>query len=259
MAWIFYRHLLHTHPLKTKALTSSFITGLADVGLQLYEQNSNRQLGERETKPCTPRGEDKESTRKRSLPHLEWSRTLTLAAVGLVYSGPINHLWFATLEKLVRTQHQVRSVALKLVADQLFFVPVAISGYLTVRGVLEWKSEPQIRRQLQEKVALATKAAWQFWPFVNFVAFSMVPVMYRVLFGNLCAVWWNAKLSFISSQSVATTLEKVALPTKRRSQVMQEWTIDSKHLTNAKIALESFMTSGIVPEYRLCMRGQLSF
>jgi protein Mpv17 len=216
MPWKAYQVLLRTHPWKTKALTSSFITGFSDVCLQVYEQNSDRQVCMQ--RPAQQYSEDSSTALHRDgedvcredshgalaksswLPDLEVSRTLTLAAVGLIYSGPLNHLWFASLEKLIRTQHQMGSVMLKLVVDQVMFVPVAISGYLTVRGVLEHKSESEIHAQLQEKLVPATQAAWQFWPFVNLISFSVVPVMYRVLFGNVCAIFWNARLSSISSQ-----------------------------------------------------------
>jgi len=211
MAWRQYQRLLQNHPFKTKALTSAFITGLSDVGLQIYEQNSTPIQGEH----TLEHNLDDRSLAKHSQQLLAalqnvttsevmWSRTATIATVGLVYSGPINHMWFALLERLVRTQHQTRSVAIKLLLDQTMFAPVAISGYMTVRGLLESKSVLQISDQLQEKVALATYAAWHFWPVANFVSFSLVPVMYRVLFGNVCAIFWNARLSLISTQTATS-------------------------------------------------------
>jgi len=235
MAWSSYRRFLHAHPLKTKALTSSFITGLADVGLQLYEQNSNKlgvvekhhQQPELDIASTLSGGQDTcRNVRVASgfwhFSQLEWSRTLTLAAVGLLYSGPVGHLWFNTLEKLVRTQHQVLSVTLKLLIDQLMYAPVAISGYLVVRSILEGRSGPQIRAKLEEKVVPATQAAWQFWPFVNLVSFSVVPVIYRVLFGNACAIYWNARLSAISTEDIVVrhpdqTVARVDEPVRKSS------------------------------------------
>merc|ERR1719353_1224443 len=81
---------------------------------------------------------------------------------------------------------------------------------MTVRGLFERKSEQQILTQLKEKVPVAATAAWQFWPFANMIAFGLVPVMYRVLYGNVCAIFWNAKLSHISTQtSVGATVPSV--------------------------------------------------
>lgn len=240
MVWSSYRRLLHAHPLKTKALTSSFITGLADVGLQLYEKNSNElgvvdkhhQQPELDIVSTVSGGQDTCGNARLGrlsvasgfwhFSQLEWSRTLTLAAVGLLYSGPVGHLWFNTLEKLVRTQQQVLSVTLKLLIDQVMYAPVAISGYLVVRGILEGRSGTQIREKLEEKVVPATQAAWQFWPFVNLVSFSVVPVIYRVLFGNACAIYWNARLSAISTEDIVVrepdqTVARVAEPVRKSS------------------------------------------
>jgi len=205
MAWRAYRWALQAHPFKTKALTTSGITGLSDVLLQFYEKGSSQEdrclLG-MQGATVVQNAVDMQGASVPSfrLPDVEWSRTLTLAAVGFFYSGPVNHIWFATLEKFVRTQNHMRSVSLKLMIDQALFVPSAISGYMIVRGFFEQKTLPQIHQQLEEKLSVATQAAWQFWPMVNIVSFSLVPLMYRVLFGNVCALFWNAKLSFISSQ-----------------------------------------------------------
>jgi protein Mpv17 len=205
MAWAQYRHLLNTHPLKTKALTSSFITGLSDVCLQLYEKSSKDGFSpsaqeHHSVSLCPARSASSSVKLVRPVDlSVDWSRSMTLAAVGLCYSGPIGHAWFATLERLVRIRHQVGSVAVKLCCDQSM-VPVIISGYFVTRGTFEGKSMTEIYSQLQSRLATATLAAWQFWPAVNLISFSVVPVMYRVLFGNISALFWNAKLSSISSQ-----------------------------------------------------------
>lgn len=242
MAWRFYRHLLQTHPVKVKALTSSFITGVSDVGLQFYQHNSNDEVSMQRENRGVEDGTMRLSAAGMSMdiPSLQWSRTTTLAAVGLLYSGPVNHMWFAVLEKLVKTQHHARTVMLKLFLDQIFFAPVVISGYLTVRGILERKTEHEISAQLQEKVTVATRAAWQFWPFVNLIAFSVVPVMYRVLFGNFCAIFWNAKLSLISSQTSHATEAKSTSAGNSMSDVSHTVAIESQKIG---LALGSLMSA----------------
>mmetsp|Transcript_31622 Transcript_31622/g.59091 ORF Transcript_31622/g.59091 Transcript_31622/m.59091 type:complete len:264 (+) Transcript_31622:83-874(+) len=189
-----YRQLLQDHPLKTKALTSSVITALSDVGLQLYEQYSSMQMSSK-AGHIAPTGSLAAEVQ------LNWSRTSTLAAVGLFYSGPVNHLWFASLEQLVRVRHRVGQVGIKLFLDQVVFVPSVISGYMTVRGLFEGRSLVDISTQLQLRLKECTLAAYQYWPFVNALSFSVVPVMYRVLFGNVAALFWNARLSAMSTKS----------------------------------------------------------
>lgn len=191
-----YRQLLQTHPLKTKALTSSFITALSDVGLQCYENSSSKRPSH--TASQATRVDSLSSVAERV--QVNWGRTATLAAVGLCYSGPVNHAWFATLERLVRIRHQASQVGIKLLLDQVVFVPSVISGYMTVRGVFEGKSLSDIYTQLQLRLKECTLAAYQFWPFVNAVNLSVVPVMYRVLFLNFAGLFWNARLSAMSTR-----------------------------------------------------------
>jgi len=198
MAWVAYQGCLHAHPFKTKALTTACITGLSDVLLQLYEHNSSKKTSLARRHDACADVRPASWLNRIDLPQLNPIRVLTLSAVGLVYSGPLNHFWFAALEKCVRIRHQVGAAVIKLAFDQMMFVPVAISGYMITRGIFEQKSLPQIHTQLEEKLWLAATQAWQFWPVVNMISFSIIPVIYRVLFGNLCAVFWNAKLSAIS-------------------------------------------------------------
>lgn len=111
-------------------------------------------------------------------------------------------MWYAALDKLIGTRSVLRIALTKLAIDQVMFVPIAISGYMIVRGVFERKTQGDISTQLQEKVPIATTAAWQFWPIANIVSFCVVPLMYRVLYGNVVGLFWNARLSHISTMGV---------------------------------------------------------
>lgn len=193
MAWSSYVRLLHSHPLKTKALTSAFITSLSDVGLQLYEGRGQLRAA---TAGATTSAEPF---------RLNGARTGILSAVGLFYSGPVNHFWFSILERLVTTSNRWAAAGLKLVIDQTCFAPCVIAGYMTVRGALEGRSAASIAERLQDRWSDAVVACYQFWPAANMLAFAYVPVMYRVLYGNMCAIFWNARLSSISSASGAAS------------------------------------------------------
>jgi protein Mpv17 len=220
MAWSAYNRLLQAHPLKTKAATSSFITALSDVGLQLYENKSqtSARLREQHSHSSVRRGSPLEISVQPL--RINWSRTFTLAAVGLCYSGPINHAWFGTLERLIRIRHRAGAVATKLVCDQGLGVPMLISGYFVTRGLFEGQSLLSIQERMQQKLVDATLAAWQFWPAVNLISFSVVPLQYRVLFGNVSAIFWNARLSSISSQGTEDdNTQAVECPSKCEDKV----------------------------------------
>jgi hypothetical protein len=96
------------------------------------------------------------------------------------------------------------AVATKCVLEQAVFAPFAIGGYISVRGAFEGKSPTQIAEKLQLRWADAWLSALQFWPVANAVSFAFVPVMYRALYGSLCAVFWNARLSALSADQPST-------------------------------------------------------
>jgi hypothetical protein len=43
-------------------------------------------------------------------------------------------------------------------------------------------------------------ANWYCWPIINFVNFLVIPLNYRVLFANFCAVFWNMYLSNVANR-----------------------------------------------------------
>ena len=56
-----------------------------------------------------------------------------------------------------------------------------------------WKST---KNNLKETMI----ANWYCWPIINFVNFLVIPLNYRVLFANFCAVFWNMYLSNVANR-----------------------------------------------------------
>ena len=221
--WSRYLSALQAAPLRTKAATSASICAVSDLGLQLYENGQQKAIVTRlqatygENAPVNlQRGcavnvgyQIPEGSAAKAQIALDLKRTSILATVGLLYSGPINHAWYAVLEKLVRVRGAAAAAVTKTTIDQLVFTPFAIGGYFCVRGLLEGNSiDPEIITKLKRKLVDATLAAYQFWPFAQLVAFSLVPVDLRVLFGSVCAVFWNARLSMINSSRLDEVAER---------------------------------------------------
>lgn len=228
MAWAGYTRLLKSHPLATKAITSGVLTAVSDMGLQLYECDAQGRIAaalqDRYGRAkavminlqngCPVNvGFEPRSTRWEEQIRLDPKRTSVLAGVGLLYSGPVNHYWFQLVDRIVRLRRLWLAAIAKLFLDQLFFAPLAIAGYMAVRGFMEGRSVDFVLQRLQLKWVDATLACYQFWPVVNLVSFAVVPTMYRVLFGNFCALFWNARLSAINSgQLQEVAAERILKP-----------------------------------------------
>jgi hypothetical protein len=178
-AWSAYKGLLSARPLLTKSVTSAVLAGVSDS--------------------LTQRVESKIANDDTCHRH-DWIRTSHILTTGFVYSGPISHYWFALLERIVKFQNPVLGLAGRLLLDALLFSPFTIAGYFTIRTLLEGKGYDAIRLKLQRAWAKSVLAAWKFWPAVNVVNFSIVPLPYRVLYVNVMALLWMGYLSFVNAQ-----------------------------------------------------------
>ena len=98
----------------------------------------------------------------------------------------------------------------KTTIDQLVFTPFAIGGYFCVRGLLEDETRLKARLspQLKRKRGRRNAGCLPILAFAQLVAFSLVPVDLRVLFGSVCAVFWNARLSMINSSRLDEAAER---------------------------------------------------
>eukprot|EP01034_Spumella_vulgaris_P023565 gene23565-29793_t len=111
---------------------------------------------------------------------IDFKRVAIFGVYGLAFAGPFFHWWYAFLERSVaslRLKQPALSFAVKLATNQLVMTP------------------PTVKRQYA--VALFTN--WKVWTVAQTVNFTVVPLDYRVLFGNVVALWWNTYLSVTSS------------------------------------------------------------
>jgi len=212
-SWAWYKSMLTSRPLLTKATTSAVIMSLSDGLCQRFEidmhqeiirkhgANANLQAGcpAYVTAPASP--SDK-------LLRYDWTRTSLMAVTGFTWSGPISHIWYQLLELMVKTKHVVWGMLFRLVLDAAIFSPIAVAGYFVWRTALEGKGVDAIVDKLQTKWKGAVQASWSFWPAANVVNFGMVPVPFRVLFNNSLSLLWNGYLSHVNSDRLESVVER---------------------------------------------------
>jgi hypothetical protein len=173
--WNWYKSMLTKRPLWTKASTSCVLMTVSDVGCQAMERSMNKEL-------VATRGPDINlqagcptnvnasldySKKNQQLLEYDWSRTLQVGITGLTYSGPISHVWYGLLERLVTTRHYYGGLVLRMTLDALLFSPMAVAGYFSWRGILEGKSMTELQEKLATKWQHAVVASWSFWPAAN--------------------------------------------------------------------------------------------
>jgi hypothetical protein len=173
--WNWYKSMLTTRPLLTKACTSCALMSVSDVGGQAMEQSMNKELvATRGTDinlqagcPTNVNAPLDHSKKNQKVLEYDWNRTMQVGITGMTFSGPISHVWYGVLERLVTTRHYYGGLVLRMILDALLFSPVAVAGYFTWRGVLEGKSFAELKKKLDAKWQQAVVASWSFWPAAN--------------------------------------------------------------------------------------------
>lgn len=166
--------------------------------------------------------------------HQDWSRTQQVATTGFIFTGPIAHVWYQILEAVVTTRHRMLGLVARLLLDALVFSPIAVAGYFTVRTVLECTSSENdkydmnaVARKLTQKLSLkyrdAVEASWKFWPAVNVVNFSIIPVPFRVLYNNGLSIFWNTYLTHLNGKRLEQVVEaRESIPDFPKGYVVEE-------------------------------------
>lgn len=189
-AWTWYKGALAAQPLVTKSITSSCIMSVSDV------------LTQKIVAQATP-VEERPSK-------LDTTRLLHVAITGVFWSGPTMHNWHIVLEKMYATiakaldiQSPVVALFVKLFLDSTIFSSLAISGYFTVRSLLEGSGFEGASEKLRTRFRSTLFGAWRFWPMANSINFWFVPIQFRVLYMNILSLVWTGYLTFVNSKKIS--------------------------------------------------------
>jgi protein Mpv17 len=207
--WTAYQALLIERPLLTKSVTSSVIMTVSDALTQHLE---SRIAAAREVSPSSSpdsslsRSSNPSCVGRRS--H-NWSRSRQSMLTGLVWSGPVAHYWYQSLEILVKSVLRLPSnPLLQLVArialDAVLFSPFTIAGFFVVATLVQGGTVGEIVNKLRTRWRRALVAAWSFWPVVNVANFGLVSLPYRVLYSNVMSLLWTGYLSYVNNLKQAT-------------------------------------------------------
>ncbi|KAL3670278.1 hypothetical protein V7S43_004591 [Phytophthora oleae] len=214
---VLYDECLRRQPLLTKMATSSVFFGLGDRLAQRVEKlgKTDEELSETDSNNTVEEGRVLSESTAKTVRMMVWG--------GLLLS-PMVHNWHNLLERaFVGTGKTV--VAKKVVADMVFIAPQIPIWFLTSTGLMAGKPLRQAFDESVEKQPVMLAASYTLWPAVNCISYSVVPLQYRLLFGNVINLGWSSFLSYMtnhpskvaamvstSSSDLRKALSKYALP-----------------------------------------------
>ena len=128
-----------------------------------------------------------------------WRNTAVVSALGGLTTAALLPWWFGALDRVFgRTMLDRRVVLAKMLADQAFYAPFAVTLFVfTQAEVCGLPSAKALSRQDLVRLWLTDCLVW---PLLNWVNFRHVPLSFRPLYVACCQLLWQTFMS-LSCQS----------------------------------------------------------
>jgi protein Mpv17 len=172
----FYYQQLGQRPVPTKSVTAGLVFALSDYLAQRIENSKSENA------------------------KIDSTRILASTLIGLLYFGPAAHYWYEMIFRLLPGTGLL-STMYKAFWGQIVFGPSFTCVFFGAS--LLQSGEFTIGKWLA-KIRSDLPGAWLagvgYWPLVDFISFSVVPIIWIPLFVNGCSLFWTIYLSLVANR-----------------------------------------------------------
>ncbi|KAL3521966.1 hypothetical protein ACH5RR_014800 [Cinchona calisaya] len=163
-----YLFQLQKHPLRTKAITAGVLSALSDIVSQKLS----------------------------GIQKLQLRRLLLKVIFGAAYLGPLGHYFHMFLDKLFKGKKDTKTVAKKVVVEQLTISPLNNMIFMIYYGlVIEGRPWMHVKSKIKKEYPAVQYTAWTFWPVVGWINHQYLPLELRVVFHSMIAFCWGIYLN----------------------------------------------------------------
>ncbi|KAL9648444.1 hypothetical protein ABK040_014064 [Willaertia magna] len=186
-----YNQCLEKRPFTTQGLSACFLYATGDFMCQIIEK-------------------------KKFTLDLDYKRIFRMAMYGTFVFAPISHLWYLNLDKriIVTKRNKFKQISKKVLLDEFVFTPIVLLAFFSTLTTFEHlmnkyekkKNEEEIKtidndlfykitHKLKDDYVNTFLVDMAVWPPLQYFNFYFIPGVYRVLYINVCCIFWNAFLS----------------------------------------------------------------
>eukprot|EP00535_Pseudo-nitzschia_heimii_P004464 CAMPEP_0197173952 /NCGR_PEP_ID=MMETSP1423-20130617/680_1 /TAXON_ID=476441 /ORGANISM="Pseudo-nitzschia heimii, Strain UNC1101" /LENGTH=289 /DNA_ID=CAMNT_0042622827 /DNA_START=109 /DNA_END=978 /DNA_ORIENTATION=+ len=174
-----YSRQLEVRPILTKSYTAGLIFGLSDFFAQRIERSN-----------------DVNGSRAK----MDWTRILVSTLLGLLYFGPAAHYWYEWIFRLLPAT-TLLSTLHKAFWGQVLFGPSFTCIFFAASLIQSGDFSIQ---NWWEKICRDLPGAWiagiGFWPIVDLLSYSVIPIKWIPLFINTASFIWTIYLSLVANK-----------------------------------------------------------
>ncbi|XP_065880016.1 peroxisomal membrane protein PMP22-like [Euphorbia lathyris] len=168
---------LQRHPLRTKAITAGVLSAISDTVAQKLS----------------------------GIEKLQLRRLVLKVLFGFAYLGPFGHYLHIVLEKIFKGKKDTKTVAQKVVLEQLTSSPWNNMMFMLYYGfIVERRPWNHVKGRIKTEYPKIQFTSWTFWPVVSWINHQYVPLQLRVIFQSCVACFWGIFLN-LRARSMALT------------------------------------------------------
>jgi len=131
---------------------------------------------------------------------LDIPRLLRFSLFGSFWVAPSLYLWVKLSGNIIKGS-SIGSAALKAFIEQFTQGPFTIVSFYFGMNLLEGNGTSKAVEEAKTKFFPTWKTAVTFWPFVQTINYSIVPLHNRVVFSGIASFIWTIYLSFMKNPS----------------------------------------------------------
>jgi len=167
------QHVLNKYPITKGMIVYATLMPSADLC---------RQIG------CAAQNDEKLS--------VDFPRLLRYSIYGSLWVAPTMFYWVRFSSRLIPGV-TFRVAAFKACLEQFSYGPFSIVSFYFLMNILEGKGPEAGIKEARKKFLPTWKTGVTYWPFVQTLNFSMVPINNRVAFAGCASFIWTTYLSFM--------------------------------------------------------------
>lgn len=167
-----YQRQLHLHPLLSRAITAGVIFFIADVLAQLLNRRA----------------------KGKTTPVFSLARLARYSFYGVLMMGPFLYLWYALMNEYA-PDDDLKGSLMKCLFEQITLEPICVSMYIIYDGFVCRRGVRSVRNALNAQFFPLWVKNAIFWLPANFANYYIGTPDLRVIFANLCSLFWNIYFS----------------------------------------------------------------
>lgn len=170
-----YSQQLELRPIVTKSWTAGLIFALSDYVAQRIEKSK----------------EEKQFDR---------TRLIVSTLIGAIYFAPAAHYWYEAIFRFLPGKGLFSTLQKAALGQAIFgpsFTCIFFAASLIQTGTF---SLSRWGAKIRSDLPGAWLAGSCFWPFVDVISYSLVPINMIPLFVNMCSLVWTIYLSLVANQ-----------------------------------------------------------